>query len=238
MQMKDLKPAGNLAQKFGMKAIMYGKPGHGKTPMLNTAPRPVLLATEPGLLSMKGSTIPTWEAYTPERIEEFFDWVEKSSELKNFDTIAIDSGSQLAEIILAQEQRRNKDGRKAYGEMSKRCMYWYDGLFFMRQKHIILNCKSMQAEVGKQVVNNGGQISVEMSYQSQPYFPGQDLGIKVPHRYDAILHVGLARVPGMPNEQVAIRTRSTSEILARDRSGNLDELEPPHIGNLIQKVMR
>ena len=238
MKMSDLKPAGSLAQQYGAKIILYGKPGLGKTPMINTCPRPVLLATEPGLGSMKGSTVPTWEGHTPERIEEFFEWVKSSAEVKNFDTIAIDSGSQLAEIVLAHWQSKSKDGRKAYGEMSKQCMEWFDGLFFMKQKHVVLNCKQMMAEAGKQVVNNGGQISVEMTYQAQPFFPGQDLNIKVPHRYDLILHAGLARVPGVPQEVTAIRTRSTAEILARDRFGRLDELEQPHLGNIIAKTMQ
>lgn len=237
MKSSDLKPAGSLSQKFGVKAILYGKPGTGKTPMLNTAPRPVLLATEPGLLSMRGSQLPTFEAYTEPRIQEFFDWFTKSAEAKAFDTLAIDSGSQLAEIVLANELVRNKDGRKAYGELSTTVMQWFDGLYFMPQKHIILVCKEMSAEVGKQVIQQGGQFIVEMSYQAQPFFPGKDLNIKVPHRYDEIIHCGMATIPGQHQPVTALRTKATSEILARDRSGRLAELEPPDLTALFNKAM-
>ena len=74
MDIRDLKAASEHAQNFGVKAIVYGPAGTGKTPILNTAPRPVLLATEAGLLSMRGSKIPTYEAYTSQRIDEFFKW--------------------------------------------------------------------------------------------------------------------------------------------------------------------
>ncbi len=237
MNASQLKPAGSLIQRFGVKAILYGQPGTGKTPMVNTAPRPVLLATEPGLLSMKGSTVPTWEAFSVEKIEEFFEWFFKSKEASNFDTLAIDSGSQLAELSLIKHQARCKDGRKAYGELSLEVMKWFDQLYYMPQKHILLICKQMQAEVGKQIVANGGAFSVEMTYQAQPFFPGKDLNIKVPHRYDEILHVSLAMVPGVSQPTIAIRTKQTPEILARDRSGMLAELEPPNLSNIFSKAM-
>lgn len=237
MQLNSLKPAGQLSQRFGVKAILYGQPGTGKTPMLNTAPRPVLLACEPGLLSMRGSQLPTFEAFTPEKIAEFFEWFFKSNETKNFDTVAIDSGSQLAEIILAQELTKQKDGRKAYGELSRRCMEWFDALYFMPQKHVVLICKQMRAEVGKQIVNQGGQFVVEMTYQAQPFFPGNDLNIKVPHRYDEILYAGTATIPGQVQPVSALRTKPTAEILARDRSGKLAELEPPDLTYIFNKAM-
>lgn len=238
MRQKDLKPVSSLVQRYGVKAILYGQPGTGKTPMVSTAPRPVLLITEPGLLSIRQSQIQAWEAFTPQKIDEFFEWFINSREAANFDTLAIDSGSQHAEIILTQELKTNKDGRKAYGEMSRKVMEWYDKLFFYPQKHIVLICKQQRAEVGKQVVQVGGAFTVEMTYQAQPYFPGQDLNIKVPHRYDEILYVAEAQVPGQPKPVTAIRTKGTTEILARDRSGNLDELEPPHLGNLFAKAMQ
>ncbi len=239
MNFKDLKPAGSLTQRFGVKAILYGQPGTGKTPMINTAPRPVLLASEPGLLSMRGSNVPTWEAFTPEKIEEFFKWFFESKEASGFDTLALDSGSQIAELSLAKHQRRCKDGRKAYGEMSLECMHWFDQLYYMPHKHVVMICKQMRAEVGKQVVSNGpgGGFSVEMTYQAQPFFPGQDLNIKVPHRYDEILYVGQAQVPGIAQPVTAIRTKASPEILARDRSGRLAELEPPDLSALFAKAM-
>lgn len=232
--MSDLRPASELAKQFGVKCVLYGDPGTGKTPLTMTAPRPVLLATEPGMLTMKnsGDSIPTFEAYedredkskAPRRICEFFDWVFRSNEAKNFDTICIDSASQLAEAFLSEELKRNKHGLKAYGEMARRVLDLLTGLYYLPNKHVYLIAK-------QDVLNENGVTS------KRPYFPGRDLNIKVPHMYDEILHIGEAPVPGQPKPVVAIRTASTFGIVARDRSCNLAEFEPPHLGNLFNKCM-
>lgn len=223
--MRDLQPASTLARKFGVKTVMYGGPGSGKTPLIMTAPRPVLCVVEPGMLSMRQATnIPAFEAYTPERIEEFFDWIFRSPEARNFDTVAFDSASQVAEIILTQELKRNKDGRKAYGEMSRRCMDYFNGLYFLPNKHVYLIAKQT-------VVDEGGVM------RRKPYFPGQDLNVKVPHLYDEILHLGQVNLPGMGKPVVGIRTAEAFDIMARDRSGKLAELEPPDLSALFAKVM-
>ena len=225
MNIQNLKPASELAQRFGVKALVYGGPGMGKTPIIKTAPRPVLCVVEPGMLSMRDATnIPAWDAYTPERIDEFFKWLFTSNEAKNFDTVGIDSISQLAEIILTEELKRNKDGRKAYGEMSRRVMEIVNALYYLPNKHIYL--------IGKQAVADENGVSTK-----RPYFPGQDLNVKVPHLYDEILHIGPTTVPGMQGTQTAIRTKEAFDIMARDRSGKLAELEPPHLGNLFAKCM-
>ena len=123
MNINDLKPASQIAKQSGVKALVYGPPGCGKTPMIKTAPSPVLCAVEHGLLSIRDAThIPVFEAYDVNTIEEFFKWLFSSKEVNNFDTIGIDSVSRIAEIYLDYELDRNKDGRKAYGEMSRKVM--------------------------------------------------------------------------------------------------------------------
>ncbi len=116
MQQNDLRPANEFALKLGVKAIVYGPPGTGKTPIVNSAPRPVLMACEPGLLSMRGSKVSTWFADTGIRIDEFFKWLFNSKEANNFDTVAVDSVSQMCEIYLREaEQGKSKSGNKMHG---------------------------------------------------------------------------------------------------------------------------
>lgn len=224
MQASQLKPAGQLAQRFGVKSLVYGGPGSGKTPLINTAPRPVMCVIEPGMLSMQTSNIPCWEGYTADKIEEFFKWLFESKEALQFDCVAIDSISQLAEIFITQELQRNKDGRKAYGEMSRRVMDILNKLYYLPQKHVVL--------IGKQTtVDESGVM------KRKPYFPGQDLNVKVPHMYDEILHMGLSNVPGQPKPVQAIRCAESFDVMARDRSGKLNELEPPNLAALFAKCM-
>ena len=224
MQESQLKPASQLAQHFGIKVLAYGGPGVGKTPLINTAPRPVLCVVEPGMLSMRNSNVPAWEAYDVPRIHEFFKWLSQSNESKNFDTVGVDSISQLAEIILTDELKKNKDGRKAYGEMSRAVMEIVNALYYLPNKHIYL--------IGKQSVADENGVM-----RKKPYFPGQDLNVKVPHMYDEILHIGMNQVPGMQKPVIAIRTAESYDTMARDRSGRLAELEPPDLASLFTKAM-
>jgi hypothetical protein len=229
MQASQLKPASSFAQNVGFKAIAYGPPGEGKTPLIKTAPRPVMLICEPGMLSMRDAhNIPAWEGYTPEKCKEFFDWLKGSNEAKNFDTVCVDSFSQYAEILLKKALATNSHGLKAYGEMATNVMNTAELLFFMPQKHVYL--------IAKQAVVDEGGVQ-----RRRPYFPGQELNVRVPHLFDAILHVAKAIVPGAGHEpRLAIRTRGTIDVTARIRTHRQDvfnEFEPPNLAALIAKAM-
>lgn len=229
MDIRDFKPAKQFALQYGAKMICYGPPGSGKTPLINTAPNPCLLITEPGMMSMRTSNVPAVLGRTPEEIDDFFKWLFGSNESRKFDTVAIDSGSQLAETYLDRElegksKAGNKvDGKAAYGNMARTVHKHLNGLFFMQQKHVYIICKQMLAEA-------------DGVTQKKPYFPGQDLNVRIPHLYDIILHLDKQNVPGVGLTR-AFRCQGDYSAVARDRSGSLAEFEPPDLAGLIKKVM-
>jgi hypothetical protein len=224
MNVNDLKPAGDFANNFGCKCMVYGPAGTGKTPIFASAPRPLLLATEPGLLSMRGSKIPTYEAYTPARVDEFFKWFFNSTETKNFDTLGIDSASQIADIYLIDAQKNNKHGLKAYGEMAENTMEHLRTLYYTRYKHTYVICK-------EEIKDLDGQS------MRRPYFPGQVLPISVPHLYDFILRLAKTNVPGVQGETLAFQCQGSYNVLSRNRTGNLSQYEPPNFSTLVDKAM-
>jgi hypothetical protein len=97
-------------------------------------------------------------------------------------------------------------------------------LYYMPQKHVYL--------IAKQAVYDEGGIQ-----KKRPFFPGQDLNVKVPHMYDEVLHFGLVNVPGQPKPVVGIRCQESFDIMARDRSGKLNEIEPPDLSAIFLKCM-
>lgn len=225
MNINQLQPAYMLARTLGVKCLVYGDPGTGKTPLVNTAPRAVLCACEPGLRSMASSHVPTWEAYTVERMQEFFDWLFGSREAQAFDTVAVDSLTQYAELVLASELGKHRDPRKAYGELSKTFMKNVAGLYFMPNKHMYLIAKKGLWEEGS-------------TKKGRPIFPGQDLNVRVPHLFDEILHLERAVQPQTGRMVPVFRTQDNGMVLARDRSGALAELEAPDLNNLFAKCMQ
>lgn len=226
MQASDLRPAGQLAQRYGVKILCFGPPGSGKTPAIRTAPNPVLLATEPGLLSLRGSTVPTWEAGTAERVEDFRKWFFSSTEAKKFDTICIDSVSQMAELYLERAHKNNAHGLKAYGVMSEDTFAFISALFYQREKHVYLTCK-------EEIMSDAWR---------RAYFPGKELNAKIPHLYDVILRSAYTMVPGVIGEQYAFLTTPSPNWFCRSRQ-NPDEpaklapYEPQNIKAIIDKLM-
>lgn len=229
MQQSDLRAASDFANNFGAKCIIYGPPGSAKTPLINSAPRPVLLACETGLLSMRGSNVPTWGGFTVPLIEEFFKWFESSAEVKNFDTIAIDSASHMADIYLqaalsgTSQAGNKKHGQAAYGDMATKVSAKLRTIYYTRYKHAYVICK--EAVVEDMGVN-----------QKRPYFPGNVLNTEIPHQYDFILRLAKANIPSV-GEQLAFQCNQTYDVSARNRTGTLDNFEPPHYGNLITKAL-
>lgn len=227
--MHEIRPAKEFALRFGVKTVVYGGPGVGKTPLISTAPRPLLMITEPGMLSMRKSEIPTYAAFSIDKMKNFFEWLKLSNEAKNFDTIGIDSGSQLSERIVEERMSAgNKSGGEAhglkvYGEMARMTMKWFNDLYFMPEKHIVIVTKLESKEIN------------DVIYK-RPYFPGKELPVRVPHLFDGVWQLGRFNIPGH-GEQRALKTSETFDALGRDRSGNLAEYEPPDLTRVFAKCM-
>lgn len=233
MNSKDLKPADHFARCFGVKALVYGRAGSAKTPSIATAPRPLLLATEPGLGSLRGvQNVATYMAHTPEKVDEFFKWFfSGASDVKNYDTLAIDSLSQLFYLILEKAKTKTSHGMKAYGILDEEGYDLATKLYYMQEKHMYL-------------ISQYGTMEENGVVVSRPMFEGQALNRKIPHLFDQILYLSRVTVAGHPNGIIGMRARATPDIMARDRYGKLDEIEwpdtpdgLPNLTKIFSKVM-
>jgi hypothetical protein len=224
MRAADLKPLGSFARFYGVKCISYGPGGSGKSPVSETAPNPVYLAIEPGLLSMRQSVIPAWEGSTLERIDEFLKWLFESAEAKKFDTVIIDSLSEWCEMLLAKYMKLNAHGLKAYGDMAEAFLKDAMKLYFMPKKHMYLIAKETFIAQGE-------------AQKRRPYYPGKEVYKELDHKFDEILNLNLHTIPGVVGQQKAFCTGETFDIHARDRSGKLNLYEPPNLTHIFNKCM-
>ncbi len=172
---------------------------------------------------MRNSTVPTFQAHTPKLIDEFFEWLFNSTETKNFDTVAIDSVSQMATIYLEQAEKTNKHGLAAYGDMADSVMKHLNKLYYLPQKHTYL--------IAKQEV-----VTVMNSSFVRPSFEGKYLNKEVPSLFDEILYLNIHSIPNVGQVR-AFRCQQSIDTIARDRTGLLNEFEPPHFGDLVKKAM-
>ena len=58
------------AEFHGIKCLVYGKAGHGKTYAARTAPKPIILSAESGMLSLRDVDIPVITIRTVEELSE------------------------------------------------------------------------------------------------------------------------------------------------------------------------
>lgn len=222
MNQTDLRPADYYAISSGVKAIVYGPPGSAKTPLIKTCPRPLILSTETGMLSMRGSNIPTYQANTAKQIDDFFTWFFSSNEVKQFDTLAVDSISQCADTYLAQAKLNHRHGLPQYGEMAEKTLLHLRKLNAMPEKHMYLIAKEDMYNVN----------SVQMK---RPFYPGKELPREIAHLYDCIFHLAKVNIPGVLGEHLAFRCNSSYDIMARNRVSVLNEFEFPDFSMIVKK---
>ena len=114
----NLKSTGGLAAN-GVKVLVYGQAGAGKTSLLKTLPNPIVLSAEGGLLSIQDADLPYIEINSMETLLEAYEWLTTSEEAKGFQSVGLDSISEIAEVVLNYEKKTNKDPRAAYGAMQE-----------------------------------------------------------------------------------------------------------------------
>lgn len=218
----NLKKTGGLTAN-GVKLLVYGQAGAGKTSLIRTLPNPVVLSAEGGLLSIQDADLPFIEVSTMEDLQEAYAWAKDSDEAKGFESVALDSISEVAEVVLQHELKRNKDGRAAYGELNTVMQELIRAFRDLPGKHVYMSAKleKSQDEMGKLLFN--------------PSMPGKSLTQGLPYFFDEVLALRVER-DAEGKTQRAIMCDSDGIWLAKDRSGKLEAWEAPDLGAIIAKI--
>jgi hypothetical protein len=103
----------------GLKFLVHGPAGAGKTKLCATTGEPtVIISAESGLLSLRDFDIPVIEVKTLDALYEAYDFVVNSAEGQAFRWVCLDSISEIAEVVLNHEKKVAKDPRQAYGALA------------------------------------------------------------------------------------------------------------------------
>jgi energy-coupling factor transporter ATP-binding protein EcfA2 len=223
----QLKSTRGYGKNRGVRIVCYGLSGAGKTTLIRTLPNPVIISAEGGLLSLDDEStapMPYIEVTTLKQVQDAYAWAASSEESRQFGSIAIDSLSEIAEVILSGEKATAKDPRQAYGamqdEISKLIRQFRD---LPGDRHVYFTAKAekMQDETGKILYS--------------PSLPGAKAGQSVPYFFDFVLAARVERTPDGTTER-AIMTQSDGIWLAKSRGWKLDPWEPMDLGAIIAKI--
>ena len=207
----------------GVKLLVYGNAGSGKTSLIPTLPNPVVLSAEGGLLSIADADLPFVEVSSYDTLMEAYRWVIESDEAKQFESIALDSISEIAEVVLNHEKKIAKDPRQAYGSMQEQMADIIRAFRDIPGKHIYFTAKCEKA------TDESGRILYA------PSMPGNKTGQQLPYFFDEVLALRVEKdAEGVA--QRALMCDSDGVWQAKDRSGKLDNWEAPDLGAIIAKI--
>jgi len=216
----DIKKTSNV-DNAKIKVLIHGPAGSGKTRLCaTTGDKALILSAESGLLSLSEYEIDYVQIKT---IDQLRDAYGKLVIDEVYDTVCIDSVSEIAEVILSEEKKKNKDPRKAYGEMQEQMMS-------------LLRCFR---DLDKNVYFSAKQDKIKDEATGAimygPSAPGTKIGPAMPYIFDEVFALHTWR-DDEGNLQSALQTQRCSQYEAKDRSGRLDFQEPADLGQIFSKI--
>lgn len=217
----QLKGTGSISAA-GVKMLVYGQAGAGKTTLIKTLPHPVILSAEGGLLSLQDADLPYIEIRNVNDLEEAYKWV-VSDAANGFESVALDSISEIAEVILSSEKKNNKDPRAAYGAMQDKMSEIIRAFRDITNKHVYFTakCEKAQDETGKILYS--------------PSMPGNKTGQALPYFFDLVMVLRVEKGEDGISQR-ALLCDSDGSWLAKDRSSKLSAWEAPDLGAIISKI--
>jgi hypothetical protein len=241
-----------LAQRKGIKGVIFGRSGIGKTSLLWTldTPSTLFMDLEAGDLAVEGLEIDTLRPRTWKECRDFavfiggpnpalredqpysqahFDEVcgryGDPAVTEKYQTVFIDSITVAGRLCFQwcrgqpeafSDKTGKPDIRGAYGLHGREMIAWLTHLQHTRGKHVwfvgILDEKL--DDFNRKVF--------------QPQIDGSKTGLELPG-IDA---------DGKPQRAFVCQTLNPWGFPAKDRSGRLELVEPPHLGRLMEKIQR
>lgn len=224
----------------GVKCLIYANSGMGKTLLCATAPAPVVISAESGLLVLNKRNIekvfgvatpgitydlPVIKINTVQDLVDALAWLQ-TPQAANFQTVCIDSISEIGEVVLNNAKRQVKDPRQAYGELIEKMQSVIRAYRDLPGKNVYMACK-------QELIKD--DVTGITSYG--PSMPGSKLGPSMPYFFDEVFKLGVNKDQTGASFRY-LQTSADLQNMAKDRSGALDVMEPPHLAYVFNKILQ
>lgn len=211
----------------GVKCLVYGKSGIGKTKLMATAPKPIILSAEAGLLSLADMDIPVIEIKKESAVQDIYEAKEllmDPDKSKDYDTICLDSITEIGETLLTALKKDNKDPRKAYGDLADVLGTLIRDFRDIKGKNVVFSAKQVR------ITDDDTGLT---SYFAA--MPGKTMLNGLPFFFDEVMYMTLAQ----DEEGISYRVLKTQPEFshdAKDRSGKLNFIEEPNLTKIFNKI--
>ena len=258
--MKIIKASERMAERGGIKAVILGPSGIGKTTLLRTLDpaKTLFLDLEAGDLAVEGwpgDTIRprTWDdcrslaamitgpnpALRPEQpySQAHFDHVNREGDAaayEKYDTVFIDSITVAGRLCFQWSQGQPEAFSEKTGKPDTRGAYGLHGREMLAWLSQLQHCRS------KSVVFVGILDEKEDDYGRKQWvaqIEGSKVGRELPGIVDQVItYQELQTEDGAKFRGLVCTSPNAWGYPAKDRSGRLDMIEEPHLGKLFAKI--
>lgn len=206
------------------KICVFGFPGAGKTHIISTLPgKTLILSAEAGLLSLHGKMqADVAEVKSVDDLREAYRLL--STGTHEYEWVALDSFSEIAEVLLSSEKAATKDTRAAYGKVIEVGMQM-GRAFRDLEMGVYFACK---AERQKDESNGRQTVGISM--------PGAKLAQGIPYLFDEVFHLFVDRDKETGETTRWLQCVGDSRADCKDRSGKLEAYEPADLGHIVRKI--
>jgi len=210
--------------KHGVKVLVYGRAGMGKTTLCGTAPAPLIISAEAGLLSLRKKKIPVITVTTAQDVWDALNWCAGQAAKNGIKTICLDSISEIVEKNLSAAKAKSKDPRAAYGDMADQSITIVKAFRDLPGFNVVVTAKE---QTKADPITNVSR--------AEPSCPGQQVGPALPYLFDEVFHAATGQ--DQQNKTFHyLRTRASFNADAKDRSGALEEFEAPDLTAIFAKI--
>jgi len=208
-----------------VKALIFGESGVGKTKLAATAPTPLILNAEGGLLSLAGDNLDSVDIKTVKDVMDVYEFITESADAKKYETIILDSVSDVAEVYLSTLKKKFTDPRQAYGVLADDVGDMIRAFRDIKHKHVYFIAKAGRVEDE----NGIGEIKSIM--------PGKTLTNGLPFFFDEVMALRIGKLEDKSTYRY-LQTSGTVGYKCKDRSGALDLQEEPDLTKLFHKIIQ
>lgn len=213
------------AATSGVKVLVYAESGAGKTVLCATAPAPIILSAESGLLSLKKFKIPVIKIATLADMQEAYTWIKAGKQgADQFQTVCLDSITEMGEVVLANAKLTVKDPRQAYGELIEKITKLIKQFRDLEGKNVYMSAKMDRSK-----------DDISGLTQFGPSMPGQKMGPAMPYLFDEVFNLRICSTKDGVKYRALI-TEPDLQYVAKDRSGTLAAIEPPDLAKIFHKI--
>lgn len=213
-----------LLRTSGVKILLYGQSGVGKSSQFKYTGKTLIISTEKGELALAGSNndIDVARVSTMMEFKEAFKYAKDNTD--KYDTIGIDSVSDISEIIVAHLKKDPE-----FASMKESFKLW------MRYTEIMdAVAKSFRDLENVNVILIALEESVKNGFEEKksPMISGKKTQSKLPQFYDEVLRLTIDE----GGNRVFV-TQPTADSEGKDRSGSLEPVESCTIKDGISTII-